>query len=130
MKRSVRRNEGYILMDVLTALFLLSLGFAAFLGMNEGAVSETNQAANLCQAANIAQSKMEELAAGSWQENMDEGLCVPGEEVQGTEGKFRWTVDTDWGSPAAIIDVRISVEWLEQGQNRKYVLESMYDVWP
>ncbi|AGA69878.1 hypothetical protein Desdi_2454 [Desulfitobacterium dichloroeliminans LMG P-21439] len=123
---TINRNQGFVLLDVVLALFLFTLGFAALYGLSESAIKEAEQALRITEAANKAQSILESLAGDSWRDNINAGRCLPGGEVEGWEGIFRWTIDADWELPEELIRVRVEIAWLEQGSVRVYCLENLY----
>src|SRR5665647_2763501 len=91
-----KASQGYVLFDVLLALFLFSLGFAVLFGLTEGALSEARQASTLLEGANLAQKKLDQLAVHAWSDNITQQACIPGGTVEGNEGKFRWIIASDW----------------------------------
>lgn len=119
-------EKGFVLLDVILALFLFTVGFAALYGLSEKALSEADQALCLTEAANHAQNIMETLGAESWRDNIRRGSCIPGGEVEGSEGFFRWRVYSDWDIPDELLRVKVEVSWLEQGSIQSYTLESLY----
>jgi len=123
---NLQKEEGFVLIDVLLAIFLFALCFGALFGLTEGALQEAHEALRLTEAANYAQSIMESLNAHSWQENINEGRCIPGAEVKGQEGLFRWTVASQWIKEQELISVRVEVSWVERGRWQSYDLESFY----
>lgn len=123
----IRGNSyGYALLDVLVAVFLLSLGFASLYALNEGALKETQQAVNLTNSANLAQSLMDQLGANSWQDNLVQGKAIPGETVQGQDGQFAWSIHSEWDTLPNLLRVSVEIRWVERGLERSYRLESMY----
>ena len=124
----IKPSQGYVLLDVLLAVFLLSLGFAVLYGLTEGAVYEARQAADLIEGANLAQEKMERLAVHSWRENITSQACIPGGTMEGHEGKFRWLIHSQWGEIPKILRVSVEVRWIERGSPYQFKLESLYAV--
>ena len=122
------REKGFVLLDVLLALFLFTLGFVALYGLSESALGEAEQALNLTQAANCAQNVMESLTAEPWMDNINKGQLIPGGEVVGQEGLFHWRVYSDWDIPNELLRVRVEVSWLEQQRVQSYELESLYAI--
>lgn len=120
------RSKGYVLIDALMAILFFSLGFAVLFGLTESAVQETEHAQNLTQAANLAQKKIEELAAEPWSQNLAQGLVVPGASVGGQERKFQWSVNSEWEVPSSLIYINVRVSWPEQGKTRTYNLRSVF----
>ena len=117
-----------MLFDVLLALFLFSLGFAVLFGLTEGAVSEARQAATLMEGANLAQKKLEQLAVHAWSDNIAQQTCIPGETVEGNEGKFHWLIHSEWDDIPELLRVSVEVRWTERGNPYQYKLESLYAV--
>lgn len=121
-------STGYVLIDVLLALFLFSLGFAMLFGLTEGAVFEARQASTLLEGANLAQEKLEQLAAQTWRYNIASRACIPGGTVEGNEGKFQWLIHSEWGDIPELLRVSVEVRWMERGNPYYYKLESLYVV--
>lgn len=119
-------EKGFVLLDVLLALLLFTLGFGALFGLSQGALREAEQALRLTEAANHAQSIMESLAAQSWTDNIQAGRCIPGGEVEGRDGLFRWKVYSRWEVMDELLRVRVEVSWLERKNVQSYTLESLY----
>lgn len=122
------KSKGYVLLDALMAILFFSLSFAVLFGLTESAVRETEHAQDLTQAANLAQKKIEELAAKPWSQNLAQGLVVPGESVGGQEGKFQWSLNSEWEVPSSLIYINVLVSWPEQGKARTYHLRSVFYV--
>ena len=125
---SLKPSQGYVLFDVLLALFLFSIGFAVLFGLTEGAVSESRQAASLLEGANLAQKKMDQLAAQDWTDNIAQQACIPGGSVEGNEGIFHWLIVSDWDDVPQLLRVSVEVRWTERGNPTGYKLESLYEV--
>lgn len=121
-------EQGFVLLDVVLGLFLFTLGFVALFGLSEGALGEAEQALRLTEAANHAQNIMEFLAAEAWQDNIQEGRCIPGGTVEGQEGLFYWKVNSAWDIPGELLKVKVEISWLEQGRMQSYELESLYAI--
>ena len=121
-------SQGYVLFDVLLALFLFSLGFAVLFGLTEGAVSEARQASTLMEGANLAQEIMDRLAVQTWSENIASQACIPGGTVEGHEGEFGWLIHSEWEDIPQLLRVSVEVRWVERGNHPWYKLESLYAV--
>lgn len=121
-------TQGYVLFDVLLALFLFSLGFAVLFGLTEGAVTKSRQASSLMEGANLAQKVMDRLAIHDWRENLAQQACIPGGTVEGHEGKFQWIIRSDWDSIPQLLRVSVEVFWQEKGNYSQYKLESLYAI--
>lgn len=122
------KDRGYVLFDVLLALFLFSVGFAALFSLTEGAFSEARQAAGLLEGANLAQEMMDGLTVRGWRENIASGDCLPGGAITGQGGSYHWTIRTEWEDIPNLLRVTIDVSWSERGKISSYKLESLYVV--
>ncbi|KUO78653.1 MAG: N-terminal cleavage protein [Desulfosporosinus sp. BRH_c37] len=120
--------QGYVLLDVLFALFLFSLGFTVLFGLMEGAYSEAHQATRLMEGANFAQKTMDQLANHPWSENIARQACIPGGTVEGSDGKYYWLIRSDWGDIPQLLRVSVEVRWTERGNPSSFKLESLYAV--
>ncbi|OLN32221.1 Tfp pilus assembly protein PilV [Desulfosporosinus metallidurans] len=114
--------------DVLLALFLFSLGFAVLFGLTESAVSESRQASALIEGANLAQTKLDQLAVHTWSDNIARQACIPGGIVEGSEGKFHWLIRSDWDDIPQLLRISVEVRWAERGNLSSYKVESLYAV--
>ena len=123
-----KASQGYVLFDVLLALFLFSLGLAVLFGLTEGAVSEARQASTLMVGANFAQQKLDQLAVHDWSENISQQACIPGGTVEGNDGKFYWILCSNWDDIPQLLRVSVEVRWTERGNASWYKLESLYAV--
>jgi len=121
-------SHGYVLFDVLLALFLFSLGFAVLFGLTESAVSEARQATTLMEGANLAQEKMEQLAVHDWRDNIARQACIPGGTVEGNEDRFHWLIHSEWDDLPQLLRISVEVSWTERGNPFQYKLESLYAV--
>lgn len=126
--KSEKGEQGFVLLDVIFALFLFSLGFVALYGLTEGATLETQQVLNLTEAANQAQNLMEELAAHPWRDNFTEGRCKPGETVVGQKGRFLWKVVSAWDIPGELLSVQVEVSWQENRKTQQYSLNTLFSI--
>ena len=124
----VTDKQGYILLDVLLALFLFSLGFAVLFGLTEGALYESRQGATLLEGANLAQKKMDQLAVQVWNNNITRQDYLPDGTVEGNEGQFHWLIVSDWDDTPQLLRISVEVRWSEGGNPAWYKLESLYDV--
>jgi len=109
-------------------IFLFSIGFAGLYGLTEAAVQQTQEGKNLIEAANLAQSIMDELANQGWGDKLAAGLYVPGNPVEGESGIFHWTVTTEWDGVPSLLRVNVEVSWPESGGSQSVVLRGMFDV--
>jgi len=123
-----KTSQGYVLFDVLLGLFIFSLGFAVLYGLTEGAVSEARQASTLMEATNFAQKKLDQLAVRNWNDNIAQQACIPGGTVEGNEGKFRWSIYSEWQDIPQLLRVSVEVRWVDRGNAAWYKLESLYVV--
>lgn len=121
-----KMDSGFVLVDVLLALFLFTLGFASVYGLSTGALKEGEEALRITEGANIAQNIMESLASEDWDVNLATGKCIPGGVVQGEEGFFQWEITAEWIIPERLLQVNVKTAWPERGKTQKYSLSSMF----
>ncbi|WP_242833072.1 hypothetical protein [Desulfosporosinus acidiphilus] len=110
------------------AVFLFSLGFAVLYGLYEEALAETHQSAYLLGAANLAQKRLDQLAARSWKDNINQRVCLPGETVEGDEGTFHWLIYSNWDHVPQLLRVKVEVRWVDRGSPENYQIESLFQV--
>lgn len=122
------RNAGFVLVDVLIALFLWTTGFSALYGLTEGAIQNSREALVMTEAANLAQGKMEQLSARPWTQNFAEGRCIPGSEVKGSDQGLQWSVQAEWESNNVLLKVTTQVTWLKKGIPAAYTLTTLFFV--
>lgn len=126
MIKSDSVHGGYVLIDVLMALFIFSMSFFALYGLTEASYYKSRQASNLSKAVSIAWKTMERLSGRSWTENLIKKECIPGDKVVGSEGLFEWTIYADWDVYPELLEVETEVKWLENGKVCSYRLGSLY----
>ncbi len=119
-------ESGFVLVDVLLALFLFTLGFASVYGLSAGALKEGEEALRITEGANMAQSLMESLANEDWNVNLATGKCIPDGAVQGKEGLFQWKITAEWVIPERLLQVNVDITWPERRKNQNYSLSSMF----
>lgn len=125
-KKQKRSQEGFILIDALLAVFLLTTSFAALYGLTEGAVQNSREALATTEAANLAQNLIEQLATQSWQDNFAEGKCIPGGKVEGSENSYRWSIASEWELENVLLKVKTQVTWPKKGHLSTYDLTTLY----
>ena len=126
IKKKHKGQRGFVLIDVLMALFLLATGFAALYGLTEGAIQNSREALVITEAANLAQNLTEQLSVQSWTQNFAEGRCVPGSEVLGTENGFQWSIQSEWERENILLKVTTQVTWLKKGHPTRYALTTLF----
>lgn len=117
-------NGGYALIDVLAGILIFGIGFAAACGLWESAAVQSRDMQNYLEAANLAQKLMDTLESGE----KKEGLYIPGETVEGAEGRYHWQVESVWEDMPSLLRVKITVLWEANGYGKSYRLESLYYV--
>lgn len=117
-----KKDSGFVLLDVLLALFLFTTGFAAVYGLSIGALKEGEEALNLTKAANIAQELMETFAS----EVCGTGNRIPDGIMQGKKEEYHWQITTEWIIPEKLLQVNVHITWLERGRTQGYKLTSLF----
>lgn len=120
--------QGYVLFDVLLALFLFSLGFTVLFDLTESAVLQSRQASALMEGANLAQTKLDQLGVHTWRDNIARQVCIPGGIVEGNEGKFHWLIRSDWDDIPQLLRISVEVRWWDGSKPSSYKVESLYAV--
>lgn len=128
MVRENKYKNGFVLIDALIALFLLTTSFAALYGLTEGALQNSREALATTEVANIAQNLMEQLSAQPWTDNLAEGKCIPGGNVQGSENGYQWNISSEWEEENILLKVTTQVTWPKKGSLSTYELTSLYYV--
>ena len=123
-----RRQGGFALFDVLMALFLFSLGFAAVYGLRESTYAETRTAIMQTEAVNLAQTQLESLLAHSWSENLRLKRVIPGEVLENTNGFYNLQTEAAWTAVPGLLKVKVRIDWPEGVKRRNYELEGLYYV--
>lgn len=121
-------KNGFVLIDALIAIFLLTTSFAALYGLTEGAIQNSREALATTEAANLAQNLIERLSAQPWQDNFAEGKCIPGGKVEGSENGFLWSISSEWEVEDALLIVTTQVSWPKKGNLSTYDLTTLYYV--
>jgi len=120
-----RDAAGFILLDVLMALFVFGIGFAAFWGLGVTAAKKAVQTEHYHEAIRLAGNLLESQLARSrnipqaeWPET-DESLVS-----DGTEERYRWQLTASFDVNFRLVYVRVEVFWQDGNRERKYHVES------
>ncbi len=124
----VVRNSGYILLDILLGLFILGMGLAVILGLNNSTVLKSGQVDSSLQAVNLASSTLDELLCEFDEDKsyIDKYTSV---EVKDTYGIFERIIRAEWKTMNLVL-LTVKIEWLERGISKEYYLESYYYAQP
>jgi hypothetical protein len=119
-------SKGYILLDILVGLFIFGVGFSATLGIINTAVLARGQADNYLQAVNLASSSMDETLNNLGGNSACKYTYLSG-EVSNTIGNFERVIKAEWDSIDLLL-LTVEVRWMEKGEIREYILESLFYV--
>lgn len=118
-------EAGFTLVEVIVALAILSLGIGTLIGMISTSLRQTAAAARTTEAGSLAQSLL--ARAGT------EFPIGAAEQTGESPSGYRWTLRTsafgeakereEW--PIGAYRVSAEVEWVENGQPRAYVLNTL-----
>ena len=113
VKRMLRRQKGFSLIEVMIAIVLFAIGLVAFAGLEVLAVRNSSYSKDYGKANNYAQQKVEELKGTAWI-----SVSAGSDTV---EGKFTrtWTVreiETD-----IMKTVAVNVTWVDPSYGAKQV---------
>jgi Prokaryotic N-terminal methylation motif len=124
--RILRRESGYLLVEVMVAIMILTIAIIPMVGMFDAALRAAVASSNYDEARSLANEKLEGIRAlpyerpGGAADSVVE-LYPPASPVVGTEDVFSYTVltkfvDTDLSNPGdspgkAQMRVEVEVEW-------------------
>lgn len=124
MRRSMRRQRGFTLIEVVVAFALLALALTLLLGSLSGAARQIHQASLSGRAALHAQTLLAQVGAGG-------GIAPGHDEGDLEEGRYHWQLDiAPWTDPrlptdgllnpgaARLLEVRLTVAWGERAGER------------
>jgi|GEM_PF-3309263 len=118
-------NKGFIFLDILFALLIVSVGFLVVIGLNNSTAQTQLRAENYLQAVNLASSAMDQtltdLEAGII--NLDfNGLPL---EEKKQIGKYERNLAIRAASED-MLEITVEIVWSERGNRKNYVLYSLY----
>ena len=111
MKRMLRTERGFSLIEVMIAIVLFAIGLLAFAGLEIVAVRNATYSKEYGKANTYAQQKVEEMKGTDW------ASASSGSDT--VEGKFTrtWTVTTT----GDIKNVAVTVEWVDPSYGTKRI---------
>jgi len=120
-ERAGSRCRGFTLIEVLATMVLLALVLPAAMRGATIALSAASTAKHRTEAADLAESKLNELVVlGEWNQTMS-GDFSP------QHPDYRWSLQSgsrDYG----VFDVTLTVSWTEAGVERQFILSTLaYD---
>jgi hypothetical protein len=125
MRLSCNSRRGYILLETLLAVAVVSTGLAAVLAGFRVSLAAARRAETVTVATLLAEGKMAELRA------------IPPEIIGASEGDFgeaqpayRWRADIRPVPQRNFYAIVLEVWWLEGGQERSVALASLLPVRP
>lgn len=119
-------NKGYILLDILIGLFIFGLGFTVIIGLTSIAALAKGQTDNYLDAINLASSTMDEILSDLEEDSSFSNLYLS-INVKDRIGTFERAVKSEWESSNLLL-ILVEIKWVEKGQDREYLLESLYYV--
>ncbi|MCM1566946.1 MAG: hypothetical protein FNP40_05225 [Dehalobacter sp. 4CP] len=118
------KKKGFVLLDVLTGLFIFSLGFAVMLALINTAYIKSSHTDNTLQAVNLASSTAEEITAVL----LDDPSAVY-HYLSGTtrdeSGQFSRTVCCEWDSPN-LLKISVKINWTELEDQKEFKLTYLH----
>ncbi len=117
------KQSGFVLVDILAALFIVSLGLTVLLGLANNAVASQSKAANYFEAVNIAASEMDQVFSTLKTDPEQRFFYITADHDQ-RSGIY--TIHTKLALQAAnLARITVQVSWQEQKEARSYKLESL-----
>jgi len=117
------KHNGFVLLDILAALFILGLGLTVLLGLTQHTVMSYSKAANYFGAVNVASTEMEQ-AISAIKADPDQRFHFMTTDDNRLSGIYNIKVNAQSKS-ASLLIVSVQVSWQELSENRSYVLESL-----
>jgi len=114
-------NHGYVFIDILVGLLIFSLGFVAVLSLNNWVAQSKAQADNYLEAVNIASSTMDEILH-EYKEFAGDLSNMP--NMTDRYGKYERVIVMTKDAPN-LCTVSVKLKWIERGEPREYLLESL-----
>jgi type IV pilus assembly protein PilV len=124
--RSARRESGFTMVEVLVALFIMTISLAALIGLTASGMKANAYARHATEASVVAEDKLEQLRVMT-PANLTSGndTCDAKAFVTATGSYTRtWTVS--WNGSLATLTVRVS--WSEDGQPHAITYRTMRSI--
>ncbi len=125
-KRRARRESGFTMVEVLVALFIMTISLAALIGLTSSGMKANAYARHATEASVVAEDKLEQLRVMT-PANLTSGndICDAKAFVTATGSYARtWTVS--WNGSLATLTVRVS--WSEDGQPHAITYRTMRSI--
>jgi len=116
-------DRGYAFIDILVGLLIFSLGFATILSLNNWVVQAKVQAENYMEAINIASSTMDEII-NEYKNKEFNGDFADILNLNDRYGKYERIIVMTKDAPNLWL-ISVKLEWIERGEPREYLLESL-----
>jgi len=116
-------DRGYAFIDILVGLLIFSLGFATILSLNNWVVQAKVQAENYMEAINIASSTMDEII-NEYKNKEFTGDFADILNLNDRYGKYERIIVMTKDAPNLWL-ISVKLEWIERGEPREYLLESL-----
>ena len=113
----------YAFIDILVGLLIFSLGFATILSLNNWVVQAKVQAENYMEAINIASSTMDEII-NEYKNKEFTGDFADILNLNDRYGKYERIIVMTKDAPNLWL-ISVKLEWIERGEPREYLLESL-----
>jgi len=118
------KKKGFVLLDVLTGLFIFSLGFAVMLALINTAYIKNSHTDHTLQAVNFASSTVEEITAVLLDDPSAVDRYLNG-VAQDESGRFSRTVCCEWDSPN-LLKISVKISWTELKDQKEYNLTYLH----
>ena len=119
----MKREKGFMLLDVVIAMFVLSIGVTCLMGLTAGARQSLYLSQWKGKAINMAQSELERIKDMEFDElleNYPDGLSVETESEEGLGLRVLCESKT-----AELLEIGISANWVYAGQTGAVVLSTL-----
>lgn len=116
-------GKGFILLEILLGLVIISIGLSVILGFIQTAATGRVQAHNLLEAMNAAVSGNEEVT-NKIKKNRSEVYAYLDNGLSDRVGIYHRTIKARWDSNDLLL-LSVQVEWIELGERKNYCVESL-----
>ena len=125
-RRRARRESGFTMVEVLVALFIMTVSLAALIGLTSSGMKANAYARHATEASVVAEDKLEQLRV------MAPANLVPGTDTCDAKafvsatGSYTRTWTVSWNGALATLTVRVM--WSEDGQPHAITFRTMRSI--
>ena len=125
----LKTNKGFILAEVMLAMVIISVALVAISGMFTQAIQADIRAKNYTVAANLAQKQLELLKIKPpeyWAGRALPAVIPWCDQAQLPSSRYTLTTNAVATGYEGLVEVRVTVSWLERGIDNKLQFVTLY----